>query len=103
MLHPVLQSKLPALVNLFKVYKVKSAYAFGSVVSSNFNDKSDVDLLIDFEEQVNALEKGKIWWDLHDELRNVLNREVDLLINGPLKNPYLAADIDEKKQLIYAA
>nr|WP_294793484.1 nucleotidyltransferase domain-containing protein [uncultured Mucilaginibacter sp.] len=103
MLHPIIQSQLPTIVNLFKVYRIKSAYAFGSVVGDNFNEKSDIDLLIDFEDGINALERGKIWWNLHDALRQTFNREVDLLVNGTIKNPYLSADIDEKKQLIYGA
>ncbi len=103
MLHPIIQSQLPTIVSLFKTHKVKRAYAFGSVVSDKFNDQSDIDLLVDFEDTVRLLDRGKIWWNLHDELRTLFNREVDLLIGGSLKNPYLRADIDEKKQLIYAA
>ena len=103
MLHPIIQSRLPTIVRLFETHNIKRAYVFGSVVSGKFNDNSDIDLLVDFEETVNTLDRGRIWWDLHDELRTLFNREVDLLIDGSLKNPYLRADIDEKKQLIYAA
>lgn len=103
MLHPILQAQLPLVVKLFKDHKVKSAYAFGSVVSDKFNDESDIDLLINFEDSVEALERGEIWWDLHDTLRSMFNRDVDLLIESSLKNPYLIEDINEKKQLIYAA
>ena len=103
MLHPIIQSQLPTIVRIFETHNIKRAYAFGSVVNGKFNDNSDIDLLVDFEETVNTLDRGRIWWDLHDELRTLFNREVDLLIDGSLKNPYLRADIDEKKQLIYAA
>jgi predicted nucleotidyltransferase len=103
MLHPILQAQLPLVVNLFKDHKIKSAYAFGSVVSDKFNEESDIDLLINFEDSVEALERGEIWWNLHDTLRDMFNREVDLLIESTLKNPYLIEDINEKKQLIYAA
>ncbi|MDB4927393.1 nucleotidyltransferase family protein [Mucilaginibacter sp.] len=103
MLHPILQAQLPFMVQLLKSHKVKSAYAFGSVVSDKFNEESDIDLLIDFEDGVKALERGKIWWELHDALRNVFGREVDLLVENSLKNPYFIEDINEKKQLIYAA
>ncbi len=103
MLHPVLQAQLPSVVKLFKDHRVKSAYAFGSVVSDKFNEDSDIDFLINFEDNVEALERGKIWWNLYDTLRDIFNREVDLLIENTLKNPYLIEDINEKKQLIYAA
>lgn len=103
MLHPVLQAQLPLVEDLFKIHKIKSAYAFGSVVSNKFTEESDIDLLIDFNDEVKPLEQGEIWWKLHDALRNVFNREVDLLVENSLKNPYFIEDINEKKQLIYAA
>ena len=103
MVHPVFQAKLPLVAKLFKEHKIKSAYAFGSVVSDTFNDESDIDLLINFEEGLEPLEKGEIWWNLHDTLRDIFNTEIDLLIENSLKNPYFIEEINEKKQLIYAA
>ena len=103
MLHPTFKSPLPLVVKLLKAHKIKSAYAFGSVVSDNFNNESDIDLLINFEEGLEPLEKGEIWWNLHDTLRDIFNRKIDLLIENSLKNPYFIEEINEKKQLIYAA
>ncbi|MDB5154209.1 MAG: nucleotidyltransferase protein [Mucilaginibacter sp.] len=103
MLHPTFQAKLQLIVKLFKEHKIKNAYAFGSVISAGFNDESDIDLLINFEDGLEPLEKGEIWWDLHDTLRDVFNREIDLLIESSLKNPYFIEEVNEKKQLIYAA
>jgi predicted nucleotidyltransferase len=103
MVHQILQIQLPLVKKLFKEHKIKSAYAFGSVISDKFNDESDIDLLINFEDGLEPLEKGEMWWNLYDTLRDLFNREIDLLIEGSLKNPYLIEDINEKKQLIYAA
>lgn len=103
MLHPEFTAQLPVVINLFKGKRVKSAYAFGSVVGDNFNEKSDIDLLINFEDGVEPLEKGEICWDLHDQIRSVFNREVDILIEDSLKNLYFIAELNETKQLIYAA
>lgn len=103
MLHPIFRKQLPLIVSLFKEKKIKSAYAFGSVVSENFNDKSDIDLLISFGDDLDPLEKGEICWDLHDILREIFNRDVDILIEESLKNPYFIEEVNEKKELIYAA
>ena len=35
-------------IKLYKTHKVKSLYAFGSVLSDNFNRESDIDLIVDF-------------------------------------------------------
>jgi predicted nucleotidyltransferase len=103
MVHPIFQAKLPVVTKLFKEHKIKSAYAFGSVVSDKFDNESDIDLLINFEEGLEPLEKGEIWWNLHDTLRDIFNRKIDLVIENSLKNPYFIEEINEKKQLIYAA
>ena len=103
MLHPILQAQLPFVIKIFKDHKVKNAYVFGSVVGDKFTDESDIDILINFEEGLEPLEKGEIWWNLYDLLKMVFNREVDLLIESSLKNPYFIEEINEKKQLIYAA
>ena len=103
MLHPTFKAQLPSVAKLFKEHKIKSAYAFGSLLSDNFNDKSDIDLLINFEEGLDPLEQGEIWWNLHDTLRELFNREIDLLIESSLKNPYFIEEVNERKQLIYAA
>jgi len=103
MVHPIFQAKLPLVAKLFKEHKVKSAYAFGSLVSGKFDNESDIDLLINFEEGLEPLEKGEMWWNLHDTLRDIFNRKIDLVIENSLKNPYFIEEINEKKQLIYAA
>lgn len=103
MLHPTFQAQIPSLSKLFKNSRIKSVYAFGSVISDNFNKDSDIDLLINFEDGLEPLQKGEIRWHLHDTLRDLFNREIDLLIESSLKNPYFIQEINEKKQLIYAA
>lgn len=103
MLHPVFREQLPLIINLFKEKKIKSAYVFGSVVSEKFNDESDIDLLISFKDDLDPLEKGEICWILHDVLRDIFNRDIDILIEGSLKNPYFIEEVNEKKELIYAA
>lgn len=60
MFHPTLQAQLPLVTKLFKENKIKSAYAFGSVVGDNFNSESDIDLLINFEDGLEPLETGEI-------------------------------------------
>lgn len=52
-MHPIIQNQLQAIKVLCKQCRVKSLYAFGSVTTSRFSDKSDIDLLIDFEPSIN--------------------------------------------------
>ena len=89
------------LNHLFSIYKVKKAYVFGSVLTSSFKSTSDLDFVIQFQNGLGALEKGELWWNLHDSLRDTLKREIDIITEKSLKNPYFIKEINETKQLIY--
>ena len=101
MIHPSIVPLLSKVVSLLVKHKVKDAYLFGSVLTNKFDLDSDVDFLINFEEGLNPILKGDLWWSLHDSLRDVLNREVDLISEKSLKNPYFIKDINRTKNKIY--
>lgn len=103
MFHPEFHIKLPVVTKLLSESKIKNAYVFGSVLTDRFNTKSDIDLLISFEEGLEVLERGTIWWNLYDALKEIFNREIDILIEDRLRNPYFIEELNEKRQLIYAA
>lgn len=101
MVHPQFQNQLPIVMQLMKEHKVKNAFVFGSVVTNQFNDQSDVDFLVNFEDNLEPLEKGELMWSLRFALQDSLHREIDLLTESSLKNPYFIEEINEKKILIY--
>ena len=89
-----------AITNLCKIHKVKSLYAFGSVLTNTFNPTSDIDLLVDFE-PIDVLDYGDNYYDLKFSLEAIFSRPIDLLEEKALKNPYFKNAINENKQLIY--
>ena len=40
---------------------------------------------------------------MRDELRALLKREMDLVMVGAVKNPYISREIERTKQLFYAS
>ncbi len=101
MLHPSINQHLPKIKALFKLHKIKNAYVFGSVLTNKFDEKSDVDFLINFNDYSDPLKVGQSIWDIEDELELITNRKVDLLIERSLKNPYFIQELNNTKQLIY--
>lgn len=101
MIHPKIQAYMPKVIELLKKHKIKSAYVFGSVVTDNFNDDSDVDFLVNLQEGLDPVDAGGHLWDLYDELKDLLHREVDLLTERSLKNPYFIKELNETKIPIY--
>ena len=85
---------------LCKTHKVKSLYAFGSVLTDKFNSESDVDFIVDFQ-QLDVLDYGDNYYNLKFSLENILKRNVDLLEEKALKNPYFRKTVNQNKKLIY--
>lgn len=85
---------------LCEKYNVENLYAFGSVLTENFNEESDIDLLVNFK-PINVDYYADNYFDLKFSLEEVLRREVDLLEEKALKNPYIIEAIRNNRQLIY--
>lgn len=81
-------------------HKVRSLYAFGSVLTPQFNSHSDIDLLVDFD-IVDVNEYADNYFDLKFSLQKIFNREVDLLEAQAIKNPYFKQVVNQTKQLVY--
>ncbi len=87
--------------NLCEKHKVKYLYVFGSLLTDNFSEKSDIDLIVDFE-KVDINEYADNYYDLKFSLEDLLHRPIDLLEQKAIKNPYFLKKIESEKQLVYA-
>ena len=88
------------IIELCDNHKVKELYLFGSVLTDQFNDSSDIDLLVQFN-QVELLEYFDNYMDLKEKLEKMFNRQVDLVENQAVKNPIFRKVLDREKRLIY--
>ncbi len=96
----LLNQNINKITQLCKIHKVKKLYAFGSVLADTFNDKSDIDLIVDFEE-VDELEYADNYFNFKFSLQEVLHRSIDLLEEKAIKNPYFQKSINQQRQLLY--
>lgn len=62
-------------------YKVKNIGVFGSVARGDNNQKSDIDILVEFSEPISMFR----FIDLEDYLGEVVGRKVDLVTKKSLK------------------
>lgn len=88
------------LNELCDTHKVKELYLFGSVLTDKFNDSSDIDMLIQFN-QVELLEYFDNYMDLKEKLEQLFLRPVDLVENQAIRNPIFRKVIEREKQLVY--
>ena len=87
---------------LCTTHGVKHLYAFGSVLTDQFNTDSDVDLLVNFL-PISVTEYADNYYHLKFSLEAILNRRVDLLEEKALKHPFFIKAIENQKQLLYGA
>lgn len=80
--------------------KVKTLFAFGSVLTEGFNSKSDIDLIVEIDEP-DPLSYSENYFNLKFQLEKLFNRNIDLLEQKALKNKYLMEEINQTKVLVY--
>lgn len=97
----LITDNLQRLKALCRKYKVRKLYAFGSILTSRFNEGSDVDILVDFSSEIDHTTYADNFFDLYYSLKNLFEREVDLVDESAVINPYFKAELEETKYLIY--
>ena len=88
-------------VEVCRSHRVDKIYAFGSSITDHFDpNKSDIDLVVkvDIDDPV---DRGETLLSLWDKLESLFKRKVDLLTEDSIRNPYLKANINRTKKLIY--
>ena len=96
----LIDNHIKNIVSLCKQYKVNRLFVFGSVLTDRFNDDSDIDLVVDFKKD-EVEDYFDNYFDFKYSLQDLFGREVDLVEEQSIKNPYFRKSVDSTKQLIY--
>ncbi len=97
----IITQDLHQIKQLMHHYGVVKAYAFGSAVKGTMTENSDVDFIISFPEDMHFVTYADNYFALGHALEKLLKKNVDLVAEKTLKNPYLLQSINSHKiQLI---
>lgn len=96
----IVESNIDVINNLCKRHKVRQLFIFGSVLTNRFKKNSDIDFIVEFQ-GIGLYDYADNYFDFKDSLQHLFKREVDLLEEQAIRNPYLRKSIDSSKQLIY--
>ena len=96
----LIENNIQKIVALCKKYKVNKLFVFGSILTNRFNDDSDVDMIVSFN-KAEVSDYFDNYFDFKYALEELLGREVDLLEEQTIKNPYLKKNVDATKALVY--
>jgi uncharacterized protein len=89
------------ITSLAKKYRVKELALFGSVLRNDFNELSDIDILVEFNDN-----KEYSLFDLFvikSEFEKAFGKDVDLVEKQSIRNPYRRENILKNAKVIYAA
>jgi uncharacterized protein len=96
----VIEQNTEIIKDLCKKHKVSRLFVFGSVLTHKFKKDSDIDFIVDFR-NVDLYDYAENYFNLKFSLEDLFKRNVDLLEEKAIVNPYLRQSIDASKQLIY--
>jgi len=99
----IIRQNLNEIIRICIHRKVRSLAVFGSATDNRFDpNTSDLDLLVEFE-NMQPSDHAEQYFGLAEDLERLLNRPVDLVEPGPIRNPYFRKSLEETQVIIYAA
>ena len=101
-MHTFLTNHTEEVHRLCEKFKVRRLSVFGSVCTENFTENSDIDFLYLFDsERLPLAEYADHFFDFKESLQTLLQRQVDLVPEKTLSNPYFLEEMKKTKVLIY--
>jgi predicted nucleotidyltransferase len=93
---PLIQNNIKSIQRILKKHNVKRAFVFGSACTQNFNDDSDVDIIVAFQKRYfdDYIDN---YISLESELSKLFQREVDIVAEETIQNPYFIQSINQTK------
>jgi len=96
----ILNQHIDQIIRLCELNKVKSLFAFGSVITDKFRSDSDIDLVVDIDDN-DPISYTDKYFNLKFQLEEILHRQIDLLEQKAIRNRFLKSEIDRTKVQIY--
>jgi uncharacterized protein len=90
----------PKIDNICKSLPVKRLGIYGSALTDKFSSDSDVDILVLFDSD-KKIDYFDNYFDLKEQLEKIFEREVDLIIDKPFKNPIFRNSVEKSRLTIY--
>ena len=98
-----LKSKRVELDDVCRRFAVRRLELFGSATRDDFDPaRSDPDFLVEFD-SFDAATGFESYFGLKEDLEALFGRSVDLVMTAAVRNPYVRAEIDRDRTLLYAA
>ena len=96
----IVETNIEQVHDLCKRHKVGRLFVFGSVLTNTLKKNSDIDFIVGFEPK---FFDGYVdnFISLENSLKQVLHREIDLVAEETIQNPYFIKVVNQTKEPIY--
>lgn len=103
-MHHLIDAKRLEISALCRRFHVRRLEIFGSAMRVDDFDatRSDADFLVEFDPE-NRLRPLEEFFGLQTALAELLGRPVDLVEPDAIRNPYIRANIERGREVVYAA
>jgi predicted nucleotidyltransferase len=96
-MNSLVESNLSEIKDAMRSYGVIRAYLFGSAAVGNMSDDSDIDFMVSFNPDLSYTEYGSNYFQLIYALQKILKKDVDIVAEETITNPYLLQSINSQK------
>lgn len=96
----LLEKHLNEIQDLCIKNNVNQLYLFGSLVNERLEESSDVDLIVNFD-TISIEDYADNYFSFKYSLEAIVKRQVNLLEEQALKNPYFNKLVERQQLLIY--
>lgn len=99
----LVEKRKKVIERICREHSVQELFLFGSALTAEFNEESDLDFAVIFKENLTPLEYGDVFLRLLDDLKELFHRNIDLVSYRVIKNPIFKEELDKTKISLYAA
>lgn len=102
-MNPLITENIDKINELCHENHVRSLSLFGSATDlKRFTESSDIDFIVSFKtEEISLEDYAEAYFRLTFELEELLGREIDLVTERSLSNPFFIEELERTKVEIY--
>lgn len=93
------EQSLDEIANVCEAFGVERLALFGSAGTQEFGEASDVDFVVKFADRSSGY--ADRYLDFAQALEELLGREVDLVTERSIQNPFFRRSVDAAREVIY--
>lgn len=99
-MNSLVKSNLSQIKALMIRYGVIRAHLLSSAATGTMTDESDIDFMVSFKPELSYTDYGNNYFQLIYALQNLLKKDVDLVAEETITNPYLLESINKQKIVV---